>query len=91
MSERFFADDVSARPAVRGAGSMLAADLRGAAEQALASGRHAIDRLSHAATSITFRITDAPERSFTLLLDRRPCVVVDPEPAEIELRLRGDQ
>jgi phospholipid/cholesterol/gamma-HCH transport system ATP-binding protein len=36
---------------------------------------------------VTIRITDAPERSFTLLLDRRPCAIVDAEPSEVEIGL----
>jgi ABC-type transporter Mla maintaining outer membrane lipid asymmetry ATPase subunit MlaF len=67
------------------------AELRAAHEQALSCGRHALDRLAHAATSVTFRIAGAPERSFTLLLDRRPCAVIDAEPAEIEIELAPDQ
>ncbi|HYF24343.1 MAG TPA: ATP-binding cassette domain-containing protein [Baekduia sp.] len=58
---------------------------------ALASGSHAVRRLCHAKTSVALRVPDTPELSATLLLDRRPCEVTGPEPAEIELVLSAQQ
>ena len=72
-------------------GMIATAGLRDSHEQALESGRHAIDRLAHAETSVTFRVTDDPDQSFTLLLDQRPCAVVDPQPADIEIELTSEQ
>jgi len=65
--------------------------LRHAHEQALESGRRSVPRLVHAATTVAFRVTDRPEESFSIRLDRRPCAVVDLEPSEIELTLTAEQ
>jgi phospholipid/cholesterol/gamma-HCH transport system ATP-binding protein len=66
--------------------------LRHALERALATDADALSRLSHARTSVVFRVAGT-DSATTLLLDRKPPAVVtghDPE-AEIEVELRPDQ
>jgi phospholipid/cholesterol/gamma-HCH transport system ATP-binding protein len=65
--------------------------LRAALQRALDSPRHCVARLSNAATTVTFGIAAFPELGATLLLDRRPCEVVDAEPAEVEVTLTVEQ
>jgi phospholipid/cholesterol/gamma-HCH transport system ATP-binding protein len=66
-------------------------DFRQAHQRVFASGRASIARLVHVPTTVAFRIDGRPEESFTIRLDRRPCEVVDLEPAEIELVLSHEQ
>jgi len=70
----------------------VVAGLRGALEDALASGRSSVRRLAHAYTTVAFRVDGESEyASCTLRLDRRPCEVVGLEPAEIEIELSAEQ
>jgi phospholipid/cholesterol/gamma-HCH transport system ATP-binding protein len=66
------------------------AAVRRALEAILESGRHSVDRLVHADTSVAFRLEGQDD--VTLLLDRYPCEVAgDGEPAEVEIMLDADQ
>jgi phospholipid/cholesterol/gamma-HCH transport system ATP-binding protein len=65
-------------------------DLRRTIQRALASGDPAVNRLSYAGTSVTFRTAGTAD--ITLLLDRRPPVIAGPEePAEIVIELTAEQ
>jgi hypothetical protein len=77
---------------VTGTGSDGGLSLRARLERVVATGDPRLDRLAAAGTSVTFRIPEAPARSVTLLLDRRPPVVMGAdEPAEITLELTREQ
>jgi phospholipid/cholesterol/gamma-HCH transport system ATP-binding protein len=80
----------SAGPGAASSGTMTP-DLRHAIQRAFASDRASIQRLVHVPTTVAFRVSDDPARSFTIRLDRRPCEVVDLEPAEIEIDLLAAQ
>ena len=65
--------------------------LRDALTRMLGCGSPAVNRLSYAGTSVTFR-TRGPGADVTLLLDRRPPQIAGPEePAEIEIELTPEQ
>jgi phospholipid/cholesterol/gamma-HCH transport system ATP-binding protein len=67
-------------------------EIKEALTRVLDSGRHSVDRLIHADTSIVFRLKEADQSDVTLLLDRYPCEVADGgEPAEIEVALDAEQ
>jgi hypothetical protein len=66
--------------------------LRERLQAIFASGDPRLARLSAADTSVRLVVTDAPEASVTMLLDRRPPALASAEePAEITLELTLDQ
>lgn len=78
--------------AQEGGGTAPGASLSQRLQQALAGDEHARGRLSSANTSVTIYSADRPGAGVTLLLDRRPPVVVgEDEPAEIVIELTGEQ
>lgn len=65
--------------------------LRRRIEEAFAGDDQRLGRLSRAATSVCFRVLEAPEQSVTVLLDRMPPGAVGgEEPAEITIELGVD-
>jgi hypothetical protein len=88
-NEVFVSDPIAAR---RVASVGRGASLRDAIESALEGEPRAVQRLTHARTSLRFEEIDDPGNKVTLLLDRRPPQVgADDDPVEVRIQLTHRQ